>query len=609
MEFLNPTALYGLIALPLLLIPYLIRRRPQRVVFSSLLLFADWGAAAGGRPWGKLRLPPIFFLQLLLLTLLILALGEPVFSVHPTHIAIVLDNSASMQAVEDGKSRFALAKEKARGFLSDAGTASKVDLYLTVPRLERIRGATLDFTEAMGVLNSLEPYDLADVPLDYDKLLREMALEQKYERIYLITDHPLHGQTGTIRGVTVGHPADNLALTAFQVSRSSLASARLKATAEAANFSSKSEKVKILLRGSGTVLASRELAVPPGKSAAAIFEGLPLHPYYEAEIDARDALPLDNRRFALSPKSQDLRILAVSPLPQALTSLRSIPGVTLDLVAPDDYLKADRSRYNLEIFHFSFPAALPQNPTLFVLPPANNFLADLGKPVSRPVISSWREPHPLTRYVNFSLFRPSYARPLKPQTAGESIIESSDGPLAFAVERDSIRYLVLGFDPFPYLGRENLPISVFTLNFLDWFFENAGKRGHTTGEPLLLNDIQSGDSVITPQGDKIALKAGSRAFPATFTQGIYQLNRAGRGGAKELLAVNFDDTDESDLRASSPIEIHGENSSPTSRSALFSFWPYLLLASLLLLLVEWFVRPRESRLGAQLKSNRVLSRL
>ena len=125
MEFLNPTALYGLLALPLLLLPYLIRKRPQRVVFSSLLLFADLAANASGRPWGKLRLPPIFFLQLLLLTLLILALGEPVFSVHPTKIAIVLDNSASMQTMEGGKSRFTLAKEKRVGFLPMSGPQEK----------------------------------------------------------------------------------------------------------------------------------------------------------------------------------------------------------------------------------------------------------------------------------------------------------------------------------------------------------------------------------------------------------------------------------------------------------------------------------------------------
>ena len=76
MEFLNPTALLGLLALPLLLIPYLIRKKPRRLVFSSLLLFMEGGVQASGRPWGRMNLPPIFFLQLLLLTLLILALGE-----------------------------------------------------------------------------------------------------------------------------------------------------------------------------------------------------------------------------------------------------------------------------------------------------------------------------------------------------------------------------------------------------------------------------------------------------------------------------------------------------------------------------------------------------
>ena len=64
MEFLNPTALFGLLALPLLLIPYLIRRKPQRIAFSSLLLFMDAGEAASAKPWGRIHLPPIFFLQL-----------------------------------------------------------------------------------------------------------------------------------------------------------------------------------------------------------------------------------------------------------------------------------------------------------------------------------------------------------------------------------------------------------------------------------------------------------------------------------------------------------------------------------------------------------------
>ncbi len=103
MEFLNPAALFGLLALPLLLIPYLVRKKPRRLVFSSLLLFIEGGAQASSRPLGRIHLPPVFFLQVLLPLLLILALSEPVFSGRPTNVAMVLDNSTSMQAMENGR--------------------------------------------------------------------------------------------------------------------------------------------------------------------------------------------------------------------------------------------------------------------------------------------------------------------------------------------------------------------------------------------------------------------------------------------------------------------------------------------------------------------------
>jgi len=592
MEFLNPAALYGLLALPLLLIPYLIRRKPKRVIFSSLLLFTEPGTRAGGRPLGRLRLPLIFFLQLLLLTLLILALGEPVFSLRASNIAIVLDNSASMQTLENQQTRFALAQEKARELLADLGVTGKVDLYLTTPRLEKVRGATFAPAEAASVLAALTPYDLADTPIDYQSSLSQMAKERKYDRVFLITDHPAAGQTDTLRVITVGQPRDNFAVSSFNISHASLVGSRLEATAEVANYSTKDERIRVALRGGGVMIASRDLPVSAGKTAQATFAGLPAYPYYEVEIEARDALPVDNRRFAVPPAAQNLRILGISPRPQALNSLRSIAGVSLDLIAPQEYDKIDRSGYGLEIFHYAAPPVLPEKPALFVLPPDNNPLVDLEKPVSRPAVSSWREPHPLTRYVNFALFRPAFSRPLRPRISGEIIIESPAGALVFAAEQRGFRQAVLGFDIFPYLGRENLPVSVFTLNLLDWFFHGSGAEGRTTGAPLTFSYTQQGNFLVTPKGDKITLNPGVNNFPATYFQGIYQIDRSAQ---RELFAVNLKNNNESDLRQLTPIELREVSSGGGKVSALFSIWPYLLLTSLFLLLVEWFVNPRPLR--------------
>jgi hypothetical protein len=392
--------------------------------------------------------------------------------------------------------------------------------------------------------------------------------------------------------ITVGQPRDNFAVSSFNISHASLVGPRLEATAEVANFSTKDERIRVALRGGGAVIASRELSVAAGKTAQATFVGFPAYPYYEVEIEARDALPVDNRRFAVPPAAQNLRILGISPRPQALNSLRSIAGVTLDLIPPQEYDKIDRSGYGLEIFHYAVPPVLPGNPALFVLPPDNNPLVDLEKPVSRPAVSSWREPHPLTRYVNFALFRPAFSRPLRPRISGESIIESPAGPLVFAAEQRGLRQLVLGFDIFPYLGRENLPVSVFTLNLLDWFFHGSGTESRATGVPLIFGYTQQGNFLLTPRGDKLTLNPGVNNFSATYFQGIYQVDR---GAQRELFAVNLKNNNESDLRQPTPIELRDVSGGGGRVSALFSIWPYLLLTSLFLLLVEWFVNPRPLR--------------
>ncbi len=584
MEFLNPTALFGVFLLPLLLVPYLVRRIPRRLVFSSLLLLREISSRSLGRPWGKPRLPPIFFVQLLLLLLLILALGEPVFSVRPLRIAMVLDNSASMQALEGEKSRFELARERARDLLRGLSASARVDLYLTVPALAQIGEKELAPSAVPAAMDAIAPYDLGDRMVDYGEEFSRLAREKGYERLFFFTDHPGRGSGGAIRLVTVGRSTDNLAVTSFRVVRPSFASTQQEARIEVTSFSSKEEKVKLLLKGGGKVLASRALTVGTRKSVATSFQDFSLYPAYEAEIEADDALALDNRRFAVSPPSGALEILAISPRPQALDSLRSIPGLNLQVVSPEAYGQINSESHSVEIFHFSAPALLPRKHALFILPPAENPLVAVGRSISQPTISGWREPHPLTRYVNFALFRPPYARSLKPLSFGDAVVESPEGAVAVGLEHQGFRYLALGFDPLPYLGRENLPMSIFTLNLLEWFNEALRGPGPATGEPLDLG-ARRGEILVSPKGEKFTVGESAALFSRTFFQGFYEL---ARGQRKEVVAVNFQDTKESDLGDPAPIELQGEPTASGGGFSLFALWPYFLLASILLLFLEWF---------------------
>jgi hypothetical protein len=159
--------------------------------------------------------------------------------------------------------------------------------------------------------------------------------------------------------------------------------------------------------------------------------------------------------------------------------------------------------------------------------------------------------------------------------------------LAIALEYQGFRYLALGFDPFPYLGRENLPVSIFTLNLLEWLYEGSGGIGLATGEPLYLQK-QRGGFVVTPKGEKIPIGGGESLFSRTLFQGIYQVVQNEKKG---LITINLKDSRESDLAHPLPITLRETERPTKGREFLFSLWPYLLLLAILLLVLEWFLNP------------------
>jgi len=589
MEFLNPAGLYTLFLLPLLLIPYLFRRR-RRLVFSSLLLLTEFSMGSSGRSWARLRLPLLFFLQLLFLGVLVLGLGDLVVTMRPPeNLAIVLDNSASMQTREGEKSRFEVAKGKARELLGSLTPGTRVSLLLTLPRLQPI-GEDLSPGEALDLMEPLSPYDLGEPQGEYGRFLFRLSKDSKYDRIVFLTDYQVREPGGSIDVISVGQPQRNIAITSFVLTRS-FASDQLQGRVEVTNFDFKEQRVQLSLKGEGRNLSSRTLTVAARKSAMVYFEGFPPRSYYAAELQIRDALALDNVRYAVSPALKGLSVLGISPRPDELRSLRAIPGLTLKFILPDAYQETVGKDQALEIFHFSAPQVLPRNDALFVLPPEGNPLVTLERPRSQPSISGWRDPHPLTRYVNFALFRPPYTRPVIPPPLAEKIIEGPGGPLAVIVKQHGFQYLVLGFDPFPYLAQDNLPMSIFTLNLLSWFYEGRGGSATGTGEPLRLRSYE-GWSLVTPKGETVNIGKGSDFFSRTFFQGIY---RVVKGADEKFLVVNFDEVGESDMAQLSSLNLKQIAGLAVVRSHMLSLWFYLVLASLLLLFLEWFLNPPAAR--------------
>src|ERR1700694_608425 len=125
MGLLNPGALIFFAILPALVLAYLARERPSRVTVSSVLAFRALNAMRKECFGGLPKFDWTFFVELLILSLAVLAMARPYLIRHGNPIAVVLDNSAPMQArTRDGTTRFVQARNEADAMLSNSDAST-----------------------------------------------------------------------------------------------------------------------------------------------------------------------------------------------------------------------------------------------------------------------------------------------------------------------------------------------------------------------------------------------------------------------------------------------------------------------------------------------------
>ena len=161
--------------------------------------------------------------------------------------------------------------------------------------------------------------------------------------------------------------------------------------------------------------------------------------------------------------------------------------------------------------------------------------------------------------------------------------------------RQGHRIVATGFNPFPYLGNRNLPMSILTLNMLGYLAGfGAQTGGFHTGEPWTVPAGVTGYRHC-PRGARNCHSRGT-LFTATDTQGVL-LFESRRNGQKAARAVNLDDLTTSDLADRPPITIAtGATSAvPTSAIVHAPLAAYILASILSLIVFESFLVYRRRR--------------
>ncbi len=592
MGLLHPAAMLALLAaVPALVLAYLARERPTRVTVSSVLAFRALRGPRAEAFVGRPRFNWMFFVELLILALAVLALAAPYMTTRQNPIAVMLDNSAAMRVrLASGQTRFEAARDRLAAALGDERDAGEVSLYVTAPVPHRVAAPFESVAAARSAIGLELPCDAPDDPAALARTLGELASGAHFARVIFAGENPLATPLQPrIRAIGVGGPIPNYAIGSFVLRRESFGAPTLRARLTIANFSSHPATLEVAISGDGRPLSRSQARLEPGEVGSLDFPALAAAQVYRAELTPADDFALDNVAYATAGALKPAEILFVSPTPADAAGLSALPGVKIRTLTPDQFSPGDLAGADLAIFEYALPKELPPVNALLVMPPPGDPIFGFAvAPCDNVEITGWRTPDPLTDAVNFRLIqlRRGECFGLHPWMA--PIVSGSHGGLMIAGERASHRFVATGFNPFPYLGKKNLPMSVLTLNMLSYLAGlSADTAGFRTGEPW---PIPAGVTKITlPSDREIAVKPGT-FFTDTTEQGVYQL--AGDAGAPQTLrAVNLANLAVSDLqnRPALRLQTAPEAAGESQFTRQVSLQGLLLIAILALALAEVIV--------------------
>jgi hypothetical protein len=596
MGLLYPGALAFFALIPVLVLAYLAKERPARVTVSSVLAFRALRGFRRQRFGGWPRLDWMFFAEVLILSLVVLALAGPFIWKRTAPLAVVIDNSAAMQALTpSGKTRFDIAREQLDAALSVENGGGEISVYVTAPQPRRVAPPFITLTEARIALSRIKPNDAPNDQTTLENFLSNLASEARVAKVIFAGASALAEPVpARIHPIAVGDPVANAAIGSFTLRREVLGAEALHASLTIANFSPDTRTLDLVVSGDGREVAHAREALGARETATLEFPAIPAARIYEAKLAPDDALALDNVAYATAGSVKNVSILFISPTPADAAGLNSIPGVEVTAKNPDSYAPDELGNYDLAIFEYATPTELPAVNTMLVMPPPGDAVFGLTvTPTAKVQIAGWRTTDTLTDSVNFRLLGLRGGEYFGTHPWMSQVVGGDGGALVLKGERGAHRFVATGFNPFPYLGKRNLPMSVLTLNAISYLAGLGGSSsGYRTGQPWL---APAGvERVILPSGKKKTAHPGT-LFTDVLEQGVYEL--VGPGDVRTPRAVNLADLTESDLSSSPLLKVEAANAGSGAAPLMekSSLSDYLLLAIIALTALEAFIVYRRRR--------------
>ena len=590
-----------------------LRRRPVAVPFSRIWerILRDKEATS---LFSQLKRILSLLLQLALLTLMLIALGDPRLRAaiaSGRNVVVLVDASASMKARDEKPSRIDTAKAEVRKLIgglggSDRLLVARMDAALTP--LSTMTGEIADLQKAVDQIAASDTR--ADLRRGLSFALDSLSGLSKPE-IIVVSDGALGDVSEAARGldlgsaaltfIPVGKSGKNVAVTQFSVRRYPLDKSRYEVMLEVSNTNSEPANVELTLLGDGEVVDMTRLALGPNERLPRFYKDLAgASRTLEARIKfadgSSDDLPADDRAYALMPERRRSRVLVVTAgntYLEAALLLDEYLDVTL--LTPEKYPPAQG--FDVTIFDgVAPPLAKHTGSALYLAPPAQGSPVPHGKRIEMFGFDTWDKKSPVVRWTALGDIQVAHGNTFKPEQ-GDRVIGASDlGPILVAGRRAGRKFVALGFDPrnSDFVLRVAWPLFVLnTIN--DFVEEDTGYvSSYRTGDVWRIPAPSAAEiaTLEDPAGQKrqVPVKEGRAVYLGDLA-GFYKLSvDAEPEPLSSMFAANLADLEESRIEPKRELSLGGKTAvapagfTPGVRREL---WLYLLGAVLLVSVLEW----------------------
>ena len=379
MTFVYPLGLLGLIGIPILIIIYIIKNKyTEQTITSTYIWNLSEKFLKNKKPISKLKGLINLIMQCLAVLVISLILAHPIFILPnaANDYCFILDASASMNKIQDNKTRFEIAKDKIKEEIYSSLDGSKYSFIV-------VGNEIVEYTDYTSKNKAIEAIDNVECSYISNNCTNSIKYAQEYYdknrslKTYLYTDKNYNVEN--INLINVGNNEANYAIVdgKYQInngytnSDGNYVKGTIKFSGNVISYTNDS-KIDLELYVDDELIDEMSVDVKSSEQYEYLFE-VELTTFKKARIHIKneDSLALDNdyELYNIS-EEQDYKALIVSDNEFYLQSILKVYDKvkTIDVIKPSTYSNS-YSGYNLYIFDSFSPDSLPTDGTIWFFNP------------------------------------------------------------------------------------------------------------------------------------------------------------------------------------------------------------------------------------------------